>query len=163
MKGAHTALGSDARFLQLRAQGKFIQPIAEQGRLLLRGEAGFSQVSELSSLPASLRFFTGGDQSVRGYSYNSLAPRDSNGKIVGGEQLLVGSMEYERRIKGEWSAAVFYDRGNAIDHWTEKLKAGAGFGVRWKSPVGQVRVDLAWALSDPGRPFHFHLVIGPDL
>jgi len=83
--------------------------------------------------------------------------------IKEGDYLLVGSLEYDHRLIGKWSAALFYDRGNAIDALRDPLESGAGFGLRWQSPVGPVRVDIASALSRPGRPWRLHINIGPDL
>ncbi len=163
IKGTHPTLGSKFQFLQLRLQGKLIRPILENGRITLRGDAGLTRIQDFAELPTSLRFFAGGDQSVRGYDYNSLSPKDSSGRVLGGEQLLVGSTEYEYSWTEKWSSGIFFDIGNAVDDWAQKLKRGAGFGVRWKSPVGLIRVDLAWALSDLDNPWRFHLVIGPDL
>ena len=163
IKGTHPSLGSKFQFLQLRLQGKLIRPILENGRVTLRGDAGLTHIKDFTELPTSLRFFAGGDQSVRGYEYNSLSPKDSADRALGGEQLLVGSAEYEHSWTEKWSSGIFFDIGNAVDDWAQKLKRGAGFGVRWKSPVGLVRVDLAWALSDPDNPMRLHLVIGPDL
>ena len=85
------------------------------------------------------------------------------GQVIGGEQLLVGSAEYEQRFTDKWSGAVFYDTGNAINNWQEALKDGVGFGVRWRSPIGPIRFDLAWAISEPGAPKRLHINVGPDL
>lgn len=163
LKGTHPSLGSNLKFLQLRLQGKLIRPILENGRVTLRGDAGLTRINDFADLPTSLRFFAGGDQSVRGYDYNSLSPTDSAGRALGGEQLLVGSVEYEYSWTEKWSSGIFFDIGNAVDDWAQKLKRGAGFGARWKSPVGLIRVDLAWALSEVDTPWRVHLVIGPDL
>ena len=163
IKGTHPSLGSKLQLLQLRLQGKLIRPILENGRITLRGDAGLTRINDFTELPTSLRFFTGGDQSVRGYGYNSLSPTDSANNALGGKQLLVGSAEYEYSWTEKWSSGIFFDIGNAVDDWTQKLKRGAGFGARWKSPVGLIRVDLAWALSEQDIPWRVHLVIGPDL
>ncbi len=164
IRGTHPALGSDTQFLQMRLQGKLIRPLGENGRVILRGDAGISRVGDFAKLPASLRFFSGGDQSVRGYGYNTLGPRDAaSNRVIGGEQLLVGSTEYEYSWTDKWSSAAFFDIGNALDNWADKLKQGAGVGVRWKTPIGLIRFDLAWAVSEPNNPMKFHLVIGPDL
>lgn len=163
IKGTHPSLGSKLQLLQLRLQGKLIRPILKNGRITLRGDAGLTRIKDFTELPTSLRFFTGGDQSVRGYDYNSLSPTDSANNALGGKQLLVGSAEYEYSWTEKWSSGIFFDIGNAVDDWTQKLKRGAGFGARWKSPVGLIRVDLAWALSEPDTPWRVHLVIGPDL
>ena len=110
-----------------------------------------------------MRFFTGGAQSVRGYAYQSLGPVDANGEVTGGKYLVVGSIEFEHSFKNKWGVAAFYDVGNAINDISDDLKKGTGIGVRWKSPVGPVRIDLASAISLEGNPWRIHITIGPDL
>jgi translocation and assembly module TamA len=76
--------------------------------------------------------------------------------------LLTGSLEFEHSLNDRWAVAVFYDAGNAIDDFDDDLERGAGFGVRWNSPVGPVRIDLANAISDD-ETWQLHINIGPDL
>ncbi len=154
---------SDVSFAQTRLQGKWIRPLGSRGRVILRGEAGLTLASEVAVLPASIRFFAGGDQSVRGYDYKELGPVDQTGEVIGGRYLLVGSMEYDHRVGNDWSVAAFLDSGNAFDDFNEPLEQGAGFGVRWRSPVGPVRLDIASAISQPGSPWRVHFTLGPDL
>lgn len=163
LRGGSAELGSDISFLQARLQPKAIYSVSEAGRFITRLDIGTTRIDNFDELPASLRFYAGGDQSVRGYRYHSLGPTDATGEVIGGRRLLVGSLEYEHRIRGNWSAAVFYDAGNALEHYTDPLARGAGLGVRWLSPVGQVRIDVAAALSEDGHPWRLHLNIGPDL
>ncbi len=120
-------------------------------------------MKDFDNLPATLRFYAGGDQSVRGYAYNSLGPLDSLGNVTGGKYLLVGSVEYEHSLSDKWSAATFYDIGNAYNSSSSNFKEGAGVGLRWKSPIGPVRLDVAWPLSLEDRHWRFHLIVGPDL
>jgi translocation and assembly module TamA len=128
--------------------------------------------ADLGEIPASRRFFTGGDNSIRGWAFNTLGPTDPlNGETVGGRYLGVGSLELERTIRGPWSAAVFTDFGNAFDpSYDNTYEQSVGFGVRWASPIGPVRVDLAFALTHQGYemfdgipPARLVFVIGPDL
>ena len=165
VRGANPAVVSNAQYLQVRAQAKFVHKLFGKGRILLRGDVGATRFGALRNLPPSERFFAGGDQSVRGYAYNSLGPRNALGQVIGGEQLLVGSVEYEQRFTDKWSGAVFYDTGNAINNWQDALKEGAGFGVRWRSPIGPIRFDLAWAISEHINPWQprLHINVGPDL
>ena len=163
LRGAADSLGSDTDFVQARTTAKWIEDIGRRGRVILRADIGATRVDEFQKLPPSIRFFAGGDRSVRGYDFNTLGPTDSSGDVVGGRHLLVTSVEYEHVVYGDWSAALFYDAGNALDNFNDPLKEGAGFGIRWKSPIGQVRVDVATALSDPDRPWRLHLNVGPDL
>jgi translocation and assembly module TamA len=164
LQGAAEPLLSSSSFLQGHATERFIYGLGTDWRLLARSELGATYAASLSDLPASRRFFAGGDNSVRGYTLDQLGPKDDTGKVIGGRFLAVGSLEVERRILGKWSAALFYDLGNAFDpDYDNKLAYGAGFGVRWRSPVGPVRVDLASALSIDGNPWRLHIVVGPEL
>ncbi|WP_051302397.1 autotransporter assembly complex protein TamA [Sedimenticola selenatireducens] len=162
LRGAHESLFSDASFVQLLAAGKWIQPLGK-GRLLLRADTGVTFASTFTELPASYRFFAGGDQSVRGYGYQSLGPQDTDGTVVGGRYLLSSSLEYEYPIQGAWSAALFVDAGNAFDGWNDGLKRSAGVGLRWRSPVGPIRLDLAIPNDRSQDSFRIHFSMGPDL
>lgn len=158
IRGGHKELGSDVQFIQITAGIKAFLPIATQNRLLFRGDIGTTDVETFADLPPTLRYYAGGDLSVRGYGYNSLSPSGE-----GGEHLLVGSVAFEHSFLEKWSAVAFSDAGNAINGWDEKLFRSAGVGLRWLSPVGQVRVDIATPVHQPGRHYMLHLVIGPDL
>lgn len=163
VRGSHEAVGADGSFLQGIVRAKLVRSLSARGRILLRAEAGLTAARDVSVLPASVRFFAGGDRSVRGYGYEALGPIDENGDNTGGRHLLTGSIEYEYRIGQDWGAAIFTDAGNAVERLPLDLKHSAGIGGRWHSPVGLVRVDLAAALSKPGTPLKLHLIIGPDL
>jgi translocation and assembly module TamA len=165
LRGATTALLSDINFLQGTLNLKAVYALNDDNRFIARGDFGATVMTDdFADLPTSLRFFTGGDASVRGYAYNSIGPVDKDDVVTGGKNLLVGSLEYERRVWGDWSVAAFIDSGDAFDGATPNLKTGAGLGVRWRSPVGPVRVDFASGLDrPPGDAFRFSLSIGPDL
>ncbi len=168
LQGAHESLLSDATFLQAVAGGKMVRAVGDRMRAIGRLEAGSTWTSAFRSLPPSFRFFAGGDQSVRGYGFQELAPLDEAGNLIGGEALLTGSLEvdslfFAHERFGRFGAAVFYDAGNALADFSDPLEQGAGLGLRWLSPIGLVRADAAWALTDEGRPVRFHLTIGPDL
>ncbi len=101
---------------------------------------------------------------MRGFRYQSLGTKDEEGNVIGGEALLVASLEYEYRFRPKWGIAAFYDTGNAFHDFSGlSLAQGAGVGIRWLSPIGPVRADVAYGLSDPNHPIVFHLNIGPDL
>jgi translocation and assembly module TamA len=163
VRGTDEVLGSEVGFVQATLRGKWVRSPHRSGRVLLRGDLGYTVVDEFSNLPPTMRFFAGGDQSVRGYGYQALGPTDGDGRPLGGRHLMVGSAEYERTLLGDWGTAVFYDVGNALKGIGDGFRHGMGAGLRWRSPVGMVRLDLASAVSEPGRPLRFHVVIGPDL
>jgi translocation and assembly module TamA len=162
-RGASAAILSNTSFLQARSSGKYIRGVTERTRVLLRAAGGASWTPEFTELPTSQRFFAGGDQSVRGYSYNSLGPEDDVGRVIGGRHLLVGSIEYEFAFLPRTSVAAFYDAGNAFNSDDYDPQAGAGVGLRWKTPIGAIRLDVAQALSKDSRPWRLHLTLGPDL
>lgn len=169
LRGGSTGLGSDIDFVQLRAQGHWIRGIGRRDRLLLRAEAGTTVSDEFALFPPSLRFYAGGDRSVRGYGYKEIGQffQDTNGNryVFGGKHLMVASVEYERMFTREWGGAVFVDAGDAFDSFDAyEWEVGVGVGVRWRSPVGPVRVDIARGLGDAAQSsLRLHFNIGPDL
>jgi translocation and assembly module TamA len=161
--GAAEPLISSSSFFQLHSNEKFIFGFGEW-RLLGRVELGASWAEALQDVPASKRFFAGGDNSVRGFDLDAIGPTDAGGEVVGGRYLAVASAELERHLQGKWSAAVFLDAGNAFDpDYDNRLEYSAGVGVRWRSPVGPVRLDLASGLSRDSKPVRLHVVVGPEL
>ncbi len=161
--GATDKIVSDTDFAQMIGAVKFIYSINARNRVLMRGSFGTTQTQEFEQLPASIRFFAGGAQSVRGYAYQSLGPTNEFGEVVGGSKLLVGSVEFDHYFNDRWGVAVFLDAGNAINSLEDDLEQGAGFGLRWKSPVGPVRIDIANAISTADKDWRLHISIGPDL
>ncbi len=151
---------SDLSLAQGEVEAKFILPLVG-GRLISRGSLGATALDSFSQLPASLRYFAGGDNSVRGYDYQALGPTNREGDVVGGRHRVTASVEYDRKVWGEFALAAFLDAGNAFDTQSMTLKQSAGFGVRWFSPIGPIRVDFAFPLRDGG--FRLHLSMGPDL
>lgn len=127
---------------------------------VLRGQVGQVFGANRDTVPGDLLFRTGGDQTVRGYSYNTLGVAQ-NGAIVGGTVSAVISAELVYRITPEWGAAVFTDAGNAADSWSDfKLKQGSGVGARWRSPIGQVNLDLAYGHETKEPRLHFSIGYG---
>ena len=162
LEGAYEGFISSSDFLQATIYAKVIQPAGEKGRLIARSEIGSTLIDDVTLLPKSLRFFAGGDNSVRGYGYEELGPKNDAGAVIGGRHLFTASLEYEYLFKDPWGAALFVDTGNAFNDWDKMdLQTGVGFGARWRSPIGPVRVDVAWPTDDFSDP-HLHLSIGPD-
>jgi translocation and assembly module TamA len=161
---ARAGPGIDTRFAQAQADVVWIRGLGRRNRLILRGDAGITSVADFSKLPPQLRFFAGGDRSIRGYAYQALGPRNSYGRVVGGERLLVASATIEHYFTRNWGMAAFVDSGNAFDGTAFHPQTGAGLGVRWRSPVGMVRVDVGLPINN--AYYHgaqLHIVIGPDL
>ncbi len=163
IRGASDSLGSDTNFAQLRATAKWIHSINEKTRFLVRGTLGLTMKDALSELPASVRFFAGGDRSIRGYDYESLGPVDASNVVIGASHLLTGSVEVDRLFKSQWAVAAFFDSGSAFNNTDIKFSSGVGLGIRWYSPVGPVKLDFAHPLDDPNANFRLHISLGPDL
>ena len=163
IRGADDSVLSNATFVQVDAQAKVINTFAPRFRFIARAEVGSTWTNDFHALPPSIRFFAGGDQSVRGYAYQALGGRDAAGNVIGGKDLLTASTEVEYRFLQKWGVAAFVDAGNAADTLGATVKVGTGVGLRWLSPIGMVRLDVATAVSDPGHPIRFHLNLGPDL
>lgn len=161
LRGSFESFGSDVSFTQFYYRAKYIRKLGP-GRFLSRLEAGSSNVSDFHQLPASVRFFAGGDNSVRGYDYHQLGPRDDNNNVIGGSHLFVWGLEYDYRFLNDWAVAAFYDQGNAFNGRDTDFMRGAGLGLRWLSPIGPIRFDIASAI-DNDYAIRFHLSMGPDL
>ncbi|WP_043525993.1 autotransporter assembly complex protein TamA [Litchfieldella xinjiangensis] len=160
---SNTAWGSQVEFLRATLDSQWIRMWGDDTRFVGRTSLGTIETDEFERMPPSLRFFAGGDRSVRGYSYESLAPRDEEGRLEGGQQLLTGSVEVQRRVTGDWWGAAFVDTGDAFDSWgPASLNTGAGLGVRWISPVGPVRFDVAHPFDDEENSWRIHFAIGPE-
>lgn len=163
LKGSHKSLMSDETLMQARLDGKYLHTFENKGKAIARGALGATWVEAESVMPKSLGFTTGGQDSVRGFGSNALGELDEYGEVSGGKNLIVASLEYEHPITEKLGAAVFADAGSAFDSWSDyKLNVGAGFGVRYKSPLGPVRLDLA-VPKDDTKDLHFYFSLGPDL
>ena len=163
LRGTGQFLGSDTSFLQATTSLRLVRSIGDVSRLLARATLGFTAKSEFLDLPPSVRFFAGGDESVRGFGYNTLGPTDELGNVVGGSNLLVASVEYEHRMRGNFYGAVFVDAGNAFDGFDVDPAIGAGLGLKWQSPVGPLRFYLAHPVNKSDRSVRLHIRLGADL
>jgi translocation and assembly module TamA len=150
-------------FARLYARVMHFLPMPEQSRLaggllISRVEAGWVSADSREDIPGENLFRAGGTNSVRGYPYLGLGVPEGNA-IVGGRVLGVASLEYQHPISGPWAGAVFADFGNAADSWRDfRVVRGVGLGVRWRSPVGPINVDLAH--GDAAHRWRFHLSVG---
>ncbi len=153
----------DATFLQATLSGKAIISPFDQWRLIGRGSLGATAVDAIDVLPPSLRFYTGGDNTLRGYGYKSIGTRDSSGEIIGGKYLVLGSIEVEKTVYEQWSLAAFWDVGTATDDLNLNFHQGVGCGVRFRLPFGQIRLDVASAITEDGNPLRLHFMVGGDL
>ena len=153
---------SDAGFVQAHLLATWYHGIGLLDRLIVRGELGHTYTDAITELPPSLRFYAGGLRSIRGYDYREVGPRIGNFGI-GAKNVVTASVEYEHYLNESWGGAVFVDSGSAFNGRTPDWHTGVGVGVRWRSPVGPVRVDIARGLDDPRSPFTLYLSIGSGL
>jgi translocation and assembly module TamA len=162
-QAAKEGLMSDSNLLHGNVLLKGLTTLWDNHRFLARVQFGGNATNGYKSIPPSLRFFAGGDQSVRGYDYQTLSPENSDGDRIGGRYMVAGSVEYQYSIAQKWRVATFIDQGNSFDTLElPSLKTGVGIGVRWVSPVGPLRLDLAHALDDDGG-IRLHFSMGPEL
>ena len=157
---------TDTSFSQVTFDAKYIKSLARRQRLLLRSSLGAEAVKNFDKLPPELRFFAGGDRSVRGFDYQAIGSLNASDKVIGGTYLVVGSAEYEYYFLQNWGIATFVDAGDAFRTQDFKLNIGAGIGARWRSPVGVVRVDFGYPVKTEipkASGIRFHISLGPDL
>lgn len=160
LRATSESLASDIDLVQALFNGKILRPIGS-GRIKLRLTVAGSLIDDAITLPESLGFLAGGDDSVRGYSYESIGV-ERNDEINVGKNLIVGSFEYEHPIKNGFALAGFIDVGDAFDS-NPDYQRGAGLGIRWRLPFGALRFDVASALDLEGQPFRLHFSFGTDL
>ncbi len=186
IRGSDSVLGSDSNFIQAHMQLENTFRLGGRWHLLLREEAGASLVSRFSQLPGVYRFFAGGDNSVRGFYYNELsptepvcAPHTGGGRPfnpdstcnalpgafikVGGKDMITGTVEVVRELPRNLGFATFVDYGNAFDHFGTKLFYSAGVGIRFRTPVLTLGVDVAQPINSPGAGPRLHINFSPKL
>lgn len=159
------ALLSDANMAILNAGWRFIYSLGENNdhQFVGRSDLGYIVTEDFNKIPYNLRYFAGGDQSIRGFDYKSLTP-EVDGYKIGGQALAVGSLEYNYQFKDGWRAALFSDFGNAYDKdFSNNTEYSVGVGIRWASPIGALRIDVASGISDENHPIRVHFFIGSPL
>ncbi|WP_229814728.1 autotransporter assembly complex protein TamA [Shewanella hanedai] len=173
---ANPSLGSSVRLTRIQTKYKWIDTFFEKHRIVTRLDLGINLATEedLAFIPPSLRYFAGGDQSIRGYSYQELGPyldyTSASGEltrqVVGGRYLMVGSLEYQYYLTPTWRVAAFVDAGNAFDVNQIEPIVSVGPGIHWISPIGPIKLDLGVGLKETDtvdRPWRIHLTMGSEL
>ena len=184
VRGSNSAFGSDAQFLQMHVQLEHVFRLADKWHLLMRDELGTTVANHFDHVPASMRFFAGGDNSVRGFAFDQLSPIDAVCKtpttrpvIVaaggpcleyvgpvkdGGKNLITGTVEIIRDLPRNFGVATFFDYGNAFNHFGDPLEYAAGVGFRLRLPVVTLGIDVAQPLSRSAGP-RLHINFSPKL
>ena len=162
LRGSTEFLGAETKFAQALANADFLYPLPHGFSLIPRIQLGTTwQDNPVTDLPPTLRFYAGGDRSVRGYTYQSLGPKDAAGNVIGGKNLIVGSLEVEYALAKNWGVVVFYDVGNAFNSTGDlRLAQGAGVGLRYYTVAGPIRVDVARQINVDDPKFQLHVSLG---
>lgn len=152
---ATRAILSDQDFLRGYSRVVFYYPFGKSDQLALRGELGMVAARSRKGIPSDYLFRTGGDQTVRGYAYQSLGALEG-GAVVASRNLAIASAEYVHWFIPQWGGAIFLDGGNAADTWGDLIPVyGYGAGARWKSPVGPLNLDIAYGRETREMRIHF--------
>lgn len=154
IQGASKYLAATSDFFQLQLDAKYMKTFFTQIQMILRGVLGFTAINDINNLPLSLQYYTGGTQSIRGFSYNSIGP---------GRNLTVGSVELRHRVFGDWYLATFFDIGDASNSLFVKPNQGAGVGIVWRTSIGTLELTYAKAISRSGKPGMVQFSFGPEL
>ncbi|MEZ8639015.1 autotransporter assembly complex family protein [Vibrio splendidus] len=153
-------LFSDSRLLRLEGNSVVSWDISDSQKLHFRSNVGINIAKSLSDVPSSLRYFAGGDGSLRGYGYESISPKDDNGELTGARYMLTAGLEYQHQIYRSIWMGAFLDAGDAFDqqaYW----KRGTGVSLIWNSQLMPVKLDFAYGLDAPeGDEFRIHFSLG---
>jgi translocation and assembly module TamA len=151
---------STRSFVRGVVTGSLFFPAQRNGDLLFRGQAGIVTSSSREGIPSTFLFRTGGDQTIRGYAFESIGV-EQDGAIVGGRRLLLGSAEYTHWIGEGWGVAGFVDSGSAWDSGANtRIATGYGVGLRVRTPIGPIRADLAYGALNSDWRIHFSVGYG---
>ncbi|WP_440053654.1 autotransporter assembly complex protein TamA [Pseudoalteromonas sp. T1lg65] len=154
---------SSVDMLKLRWNNQWLRNSGDKHLYIARLDLGAIVTENIELLPFNHRFLAGGDQSVRGFAYESIGPKDDEGKVLGGKYLATASLEYNYQFHPKWRLALFSDAGTATNDFSEQVEVGAGFGFRYLTPVGPIRLDHAWGLTKDSKSTRLSIVIGPEI
>lgn len=155
-------LGAETDFFITKGGFKWLHGLTEKQSLLLKSTGGIIFAGNIADLTATQLFYVGGDQTIRGYDYESLSTVDESGAIIGGQYLNAFGIEYRYQWLPKWQLSVFTDTGRAFRDSADKVYVGAGVGVRWISPIGPLNIDLAFPVNDDVYDgARLHVYMGP--
>lgn len=154
----YSTLSEKGYFSRTYARATGYLPLPWEWRAIARAEIGQVFARDAVSIPDTLLFRAGGDDSVRGYAYRSLGI-DKDGAVVGGRSVVTGSVELAHPLTRRMPSllgAVFVDAGDAAERFGNlRANVGYGLGVRWLSPVGSLRLDAAYGSKVQRWRMHF--------
>lgn len=165
--GYPTALGSSVGLIEAKAVGSAYYSLDEDSRYVLAGRLGLGTIggADLGDIPSGHRFFAGGGGSVRGYTYRTVSPM-AFGSIIGGRSLFEASAEARIKITDTIGIVPFVDVGGAfsssLPDFKEFVAVGAGLGLRYLTPIGPIRLDVATPVNKRSgdRPVAVYVSIG---
>ena len=160
LRASTEQLLSDVEFLQGSLTFNALQPLGNS-RIKFRFKLGGTLIDDGADLPESIGFLAGGNDSVRGYRFESIG-QERNGETNVAKNIVVASLEYQHPVRKDIYLATFLDIGDAFDS-NPDYKKGAGVGLRWRLPFGALRFDVASALDLDGKPLRAHFSFGTDL
>ncbi|MEW6089303.1 MAG: autotransporter assembly complex family protein [Pseudomonadota bacterium] len=138
-------------FTRLEATGSTYLGLTDELVLALRGRYGLIAADDTTDVPGSTRFYAGGGGSVRGYGFQKAGPLDAKGDPVGGRSVLEASVEARYRFTETIGGVAFIDGGQTYStlepSFSDPLLWGAGLGIRYYTPIGPVRLDIATPLN----------------
>ncbi len=167
VEGGHDGLLSSTSLLKLHGRAAWLHTFAKRHLVFARTQFGAIWADDIEDVPLSMRFFAGGDQSVRAYKYETISPV-KDGDATGGKYLASGTLEYNYQINDTWRVAVFTDAAwvtNQLEpaNFKDEVAYGPGWGVRYLTPIGPIRFDHAFALSKDSKSTRLSITIGPEL
>ena len=171
IEGAHLNAGSDNSFFRVHGRWNYITTLKPKHRLVTRAELGAIYIDRDAQLAPSLRFYAGGDQSIRGFAYQSIGitipsssdPDETDTINVGGTRLMVASIEYQYYINNKWRLALFSDGGSVANKGEFEPVYSLGSGIHYMSPVGAVKFDFAYGIDGDDNEWRIHINLGAEL
>lgn len=160
--------GNDANFVRFKLKGELDYGFFS--RLVFSTSLRLDRILTIGSnvsVPTNELLFMGGDDTIRGFSYQSLGPVDAAGKATGSRARWIFNEELRYLFFKSFSAAAFFDMGSLTNEfsevgWDTTVRRSAGVGLRYNTPVGPIRADYGFKLDrKPGESRgHFHLTFG---
>lgn len=171
IEGAHLDAGSDNSFFRIQGRWRYITTLKPNHRIVTRAELGAIYIDKDAQLAPSLRFYAGGDQSIRGFAYQSIGstiPSSSDPEkavpiVVGGTRLILASIEYQYYLNNKWRLGIFSDGGSVADQGEFEPVYSLGTGVHYMSPVGAIKLDFAYGIDGDDKSWRLHLSLGAEL
>ncbi len=160
---AHDSFGSDISITRLLLSSAWLRPVSDIGWSLSKLDIKYLNSSDFGATPNTLRYYAGGDQSLRGFGFEAVSPLDAERQATGADQLLNLSQELITPINANFRLAGFVDAAWINSPSSKTNATGVGVGLHWQSPIGPVRMYIARGNNEQEMTWRFHLVMGPLL